>query len=122
MDPDDRVVQSVRSPVVLVVRGAADGFVQEVIAGAHQLRCDEPTSAGGSDTGPTPYDLLLAALGACTSMTLAMYARRKKWPLDVGRLACTTLDRQDAGMIERGGGACILFEAVQPIRIDRQRR
>ena len=67
---------------LVVVRGAADGFVQEVIAGAHQLRCDEPTSAGGTDTGPTPYDLLLAALGACTSMTLAMYARRKKWPLE----------------------------------------
>jgi len=67
---------------VVVVRGAADGFVQEVIAGPHQLRCDEPTSAGGTDTGPTPYDVLLAALGACTSMTLAMYARRKKWPLE----------------------------------------
>jgi len=66
---------------LVVVRGAADGFVQEVIAGAHQLRCDEPTSAGGTNTGPTPYDLLLGALGACTSMTLAMYARRKKWPL-----------------------------------------
>jgi putative redox protein len=67
---------------LVVVRGAADGFVQEVIAGAHRLRSDEPTSAGGTDTGPTPYDLLLAALGACTSMTLGMYARRKQWPLD----------------------------------------
>lgn len=66
---------------LVIVRGAADGFVQEVTAGAHHLRCDEPESAGGTDTGPTPYDLLLAALGACTSMTLAMYARRKKWPL-----------------------------------------
>jgi putative redox protein len=67
---------------LVVVRGAADGFVQDVIAGAHQLRCDEPTAVGGTDTGPTPYDLLLAALGACTSMTLGMYARRKKWPLE----------------------------------------
>ena len=66
---------------VVVVRGAVDGFVQEIRAGAHRLRCDEPTSAGGTDTGPTPYDLLLGALGSCTSMTLAMYARRKKWPL-----------------------------------------
>ena len=66
----------------VIVRGAADGFVQEVTAGAHRLRCDEPTSAGGTDTGPTPYDLLLAALGSCTSMTLAMYARRKKWALE----------------------------------------
>ena len=68
-------------PGLVVVRGAADGFVQEIIAGPHHLRSDEPASVGGSDTGPTPYDLLLAALGSCTSMTMAMYARRKKWPL-----------------------------------------
>jgi len=69
-------------PGLVIVRGAADGFVQEIIAGSHHLRSDEPASAGGTDTGPTPYDLLLAALGACTSMTMAMYARRKKWPLE----------------------------------------
>lgn len=67
---------------LVVVRGAADGFVQEVIAGAHHLKSDEPASLGGTDTGPTPYDLLLAALGSCTSMTVAMYARRKGWPLE----------------------------------------
>jgi len=66
---------------VVIVRGAADGFVQEITAGAHHLRSDEPASAGGTDSGPTPYDLLLAALGSCTSMTVAMYARRKQWPL-----------------------------------------
>ena len=67
---------------LVIVRGAADGFVQDVTAGRHHLRIDEPTSAGGTASGPTPYDLLLAALGSCTSMTVAMYARRKKWPLD----------------------------------------
>jgi putative redox protein len=67
---------------LVIVRGAADGFVQEVVAGAHRLRSDEPASMGGTDTGPTPYDLLLAALGSCTSMTVAMYARRKGWPLE----------------------------------------
>ena len=65
----------------VTVRGAADGFVQEIVAGRHQLRSDEPVSVGGTDTGATPYDLLLAALGSCTSMTVGMYARRKQWPL-----------------------------------------
>jgi uncharacterized OsmC-like protein len=66
----------------VVVRGSADGFAQVIHAGGHRFAADEPASAGGTDTGPSPYDLLLAALGACTSMTVAMYARRKAWPLE----------------------------------------
>jgi putative redox protein len=69
-------------PGVVVVRGAADGFAQEIQAGPHQFRSDEPAAAGGTDSGPTPYDLLLGALGSCTSMTVGMYARRKQWPLE----------------------------------------
>ena len=69
-------------PGLVIVRGAADGFVQEIIAGPHHLLSDEPGLVGGTDSGATPYDLLLAALGSCTSMTMAMYARRKKWPLE----------------------------------------
>jgi uncharacterized OsmC-like protein len=66
----------------VLVRGSAAGFAQEIHAGSHRLHADEPASAGGTDTGPSPYDLLLAALGACTSMTVGMYARRKGWPLE----------------------------------------
>jgi putative redox protein len=66
----------------VTVRGSATGFAQEIIAGPHRLPADEPKSAGGTDTGLSPYDLLLAALGACTSMTVSMYARRKGWPLE----------------------------------------
>jgi uncharacterized OsmC-like protein len=67
---------------VVVVRGAASGFAQDVVVERHRLAADEPEEAGGTDTGPTPYDYLLVALGSCTSMTVALYARRKQWPLD----------------------------------------
>src|SRR5688572_13122937 len=69
-------------PGAVVVRGNAAGFSQTIKAGKHELKSDEPIGVGGTDTGPSPYDLLLAALGSCTSMTLALYARRKQWPLE----------------------------------------
>jgi hypothetical protein len=61
-----------------VVSGSAKGFAQEITVGGHHLRADEPQGLGGTDTGPSPYDLLLSALGACTSMTVSLYARRKQ--------------------------------------------
>src|SRR5262245_37327135 len=62
---------------------SSDGYLKQTItAGNHTLTADEPLVAGGQDSGPDPYSLLLAALGACTSMTLQIYARRKGWPLE----------------------------------------
>lgn len=66
----------------VVVHGNVEGFLQEVVSGKHNLRADEPVSAGGSDAAPGPYDYLLIALGVCTSMTVGLYARRKRWPLE----------------------------------------
>ena len=57
-------------------------FINDVLAGRHYLRADEPEESGGDDTGPSPYDLVTAGLGACTSMTLRMYADHKGWPVE----------------------------------------
>ncbi|HEY5992172.1 MAG TPA: OsmC family protein [Candidatus Udaeobacter sp.] len=65
----------------IVVRGGADSFKQEIIAGKHRLVADEPVSAGGGDAAPDPYDYLLVSLGVCTSMTVGLHARRNKFPL-----------------------------------------
>lgn len=60
----------------------AEGYTTEVMVRQHHLTADEPASIGGNDFGPSPYELLSAGLGACTAMTIQMYARRKKWPLE----------------------------------------
>jgi putative redox protein len=65
-----------------VVVSSLSGLRQEVWAGANTLTVDEPRELGGESGGPTPYELLLGALGSCTSMTLLLYARRKGWPLE----------------------------------------
>ena len=66
----------------VVVRSGPTGLEQKVEVGKHVLIADEPIAEGGGDAGPNPYDLLCAALGACTSMTVSLYARRKGWPLE----------------------------------------
>lgn len=65
----------------IAIRTGPDGFTTEIKAGNHAILADEPESMGGKDLGLTPYDLLVSGLGACTGMTLRMYADRKKWPL-----------------------------------------
>lgn len=73
---------SEEAPADVVVHGKAGGFLQEIEAGRFRLQADEPTNIGGTDAAPTPYDYLLAGLGACTSMTVGLYARKKQWPLE----------------------------------------
>lgn len=72
--------------IVLVRETHVGRFQQEITVGPHRLLADEPASLGGSDSGPSPYDLLTAALGACTAMTIRMYADLKKLPLDQVRV------------------------------------
>ena len=69
-------------PPHVIVRGDTAGFAQEIQIGPHHFLADEPVAFGGTDTGPSPYDFVLAALGTCTSMTISLYARRKGWPLE----------------------------------------
>ncbi len=73
-----------RSPphTVIVKNDKNARFAQDIVVGPHRLRADEPESLGGNDSGPTPYDFLLAALGSCTAITIRMYAERKGWPLE----------------------------------------
>jgi putative redox protein len=68
--------------ITRVTEAAPDGFLQDVQSGMHHALADEPKKYGGTDKGFTPYGFVAAGLGACTSMTIRMYARRKGWPLD----------------------------------------
>jgi putative redox protein len=73
----------------IVARTETGGFRTEIMANGHPLVADEPVSVGGTNTGPSPYELLAAALGACTTMTLRMYADRKGWPLEASEVHMT---------------------------------
>jgi putative redox protein len=80
-DPQTLQKSIVPGSVVVASTGAGP-FEQILLDGRHSLHADEPVAAGGGDAGPSPYELLLMALGSCTSMTINLYATRKKWPLD----------------------------------------
>lgn len=82
-DPNPAAANAAANLPAVQVRGAGRGaFATTLEDGRHTLLADEPLAAGGDDLGPGPYELLLMALGACTAMTLRLYARRKQWPLD----------------------------------------
>jgi uncharacterized OsmC-like protein len=111
-----------------VVVTTGEGLRTEVEVGGHELVADEPTSLGGTDAGPTPYDYLLAGLGGCTAMTLRLYADRKGWPLESvavrlsqGRIHATDCEEceTDEGRIDRIERE---IELVGPLEEEQRRR
>ncbi len=115
-------------PGEVVVTGGAGGFANRIASGRHRLRADEPASLGGTDTGPSPYELLLAALGACKSMTLRMYADRKGWPLEgvEVRLAHSKVHARDCAECETKEGKIdrieVGIEVAGPLDDEQRRR
>jgi putative redox protein len=87
------------SVIATAILDSASGYAQKIDAGGHPLTADEAVSHGGTNTGPTPYGLLLSALGACTSITLRMYADRKGWEL--GRIHVTLKHEKSADGAEQ---------------------
>jgi putative redox protein len=83
------------------VEGLGKPWAQTISLGRHHLSADEPIVAGGTDAGPAPFQLLLASLGACTSITLEMYAARKGWQLGQLTLTLTMHREGDADRVER---------------------
>ena len=113
----------------VVARTKQGGLRTELLAGRHALVADEPADVpGGTDAGPTPYDYLGAALGACTSMTLQMYAGRKGWPLEeaVTRVAHSKIHAEDCAACETREGKIDRLEreveAVGPLSEEQRRR
>jgi len=88
-----------------VIVSSEAGLAQEIVSGNHRWRSDEPAPFG-TDTGPAPYDLLLASLGACTSMTLRLYAKRKGWDLQrvIVRLQHSRIHAEDCADCETKEG------------------
>jgi len=108
--PVGRSSEAIEDGTVFVRETCGGKFQQEILSGPHRFLADEPIKLGGLDSGPGPYDLLLAGLGACTSMTLRLYADGKKLPLDrvTVRLAHDKIHAEDCvscetkeGMIDR---------------------
>ena len=97
--------EALRLPMKVSVESASADFLENISAGPHGLQADEPLSAGGQDAAPSPYELLLAALGACKVITVRMYAKRKGWPLQGVQLNLLhgKVHAEDSANCERAG-------------------
>ncbi|MDX1554904.1 MAG: alpha/beta fold hydrolase [Xanthomonadales bacterium] len=109
-----------KSGEVVAVGRASDGYLLSINADGHPLLADEPSEVGGSDRGPSPYELLSAALAGCTIMTLHMYARRKEWPLEAVRAQIShgKIHAEDCAACETKTGKVDRFERVMSLEGD----
>ena len=99
---EDAPVEDYARAAAAVATGLPTAYQVDVHVGRHRLLADEPASHGGTDGGPTPFGLLLSAIGSCTAITLRMYAERKTWPLEDVRVHMAYEKRPDgAGRITR---------------------
>lgn len=101
-----------------VTAGWVEGAVlaAHIEVGPHRLRADEPEEKGGGDTGPSPHQLLLSALGACTTLTLRLYAHRKGWPLTNAHVRLTGQHEEGRYVISR------LVQLEGPLDVDQRTR
>ncbi len=101
-----------------VKAGWVEGAVlaAHIEVGPHQLRADEPEEKGGGDTGPSPHQILLSSLGACTSLTVRLYAHRKGWPLTNATVRLTAQHQDGRYVINRE----VRFEG--PLDLDQRAR
>ena len=116
--PDPFGEEGTEADIVLVTDAGIGRYAQRITAGRHTILADEPVEVGGADAGPTPYDLLLAALGVCTAMTMRMYADRKGLPLHgtTIRLRHDRIHAKDCSECETETG--MLSRIRREIRID----
>jgi putative redox protein len=95
----------------------ANGYAQRITTSTHELKSDEPERRGGTNTGPSPFELMLASLGACTAITLRMYAGRKNWNLGLIDVKLRLLkDGDDPPKIER---KIVVGEKVEPEQVSK---
>ncbi|MGD8702403.1 MAG: bifunctional alpha/beta hydrolase/OsmC family protein [Desulfosarcina sp.] len=112
----------------VVTRIGNTGYRTEISAGSHRLVADEPVDVGGTDNGPTPYELLVAGLGACTAMTLRMFADRKGWPLETVTVSMShrKIHAKDCRSCETQSGKLDRIdrqiELIGPLATDQRRR
>jgi putative redox protein len=93
------------------------GYAQKVTTSGHEIAADEPVRRGGTNTGPSPFELMLASLGACTAITFRMYAERKQWNLGALQVKLRLIKDGDTQHIERTIHVSGALDADQQTRL-----